>query len=36
VPSFVATQTGDFTIYCDIPCTIHPYMQTGLLTVSSS
>jgi hypothetical protein len=35
IPSFIATKTGDFTIYCDILCAVHPYMQNGLLTVSS-
>jgi hypothetical protein len=35
VPSFVATEAGNFEIICDIPCTIHPYMQSGLLTVSA-
>jgi hypothetical protein len=31
--SFVASQTGSFDVYCDIFCSIHVYMQNGLLTV---
>jgi hypothetical protein len=33
--SFVADQVGDFDIYCSIFCTIHIYMQNGLLAVSA-
>jgi hypothetical protein len=33
--SFVADQTGTFTIYCDIFCSIHLYMQSGLLNVTA-
>ncbi len=36
VPTFVATEAGAFTIYCEIPCSIHIYMQSGLLNVTSS
>lgn len=32
--SFVADQAGAFTIYCDVLCPIHIYMQNGLLTVA--
>jgi heme/copper-type cytochrome/quinol oxidase subunit 2 len=33
--SFVASQTGTFQIYCSIFCSIHVYMQSGQLIVSS-
>jgi hypothetical protein len=36
IKPFVADQTGSFSIYCDIFCSIHPYMQSGLLDVTSS
>jgi FtsP/CotA-like multicopper oxidase with cupredoxin domain len=32
--SFVATESGTFRIYCDIPCTVHWAMQSGELIVS--
>jgi len=32
--SFVADQAGEFRIYCNIFCTIHWAMQSGLLTVT--
>ena len=32
--SFVADQAGSFDIYCDIFCTIHVFMQNGLLMVT--
>jgi len=32
--SFVADETGSFDIYCSILCTIHIYMQNGLLDVT--
>jgi heme/copper-type cytochrome/quinol oxidase subunit 2 len=32
--SFVADQPGTFIIYCDIFCSIHLYMQNGLLNVT--
>ncbi len=32
--SFVANETGTFTIYCDIFCPIHWAMQSGALVVS--
>ena len=32
--SFVADQDGTFTMYCNIFCPVHPYMQTGELIVS--
>src|SRR5712692_1100854 len=31
---FQATRTGPFKIYCTIPCSVHPLMQNGLLTVT--
>ncbi len=34
VPTFVASQTGTFQIYCEIFCSIHIYMQSGQLIVS--
>jgi hypothetical protein len=34
--NFVASQTGSFDIYCEIFCTIHWAMQSGLLNVTSS
>ncbi len=34
VPAFVADKTGNFLIYCSIPCPIHLYMQYGELRVS--
>jgi hypothetical protein len=33
--SFIADQTGSFVIYCDIFCSIHIYMQNGLLSVTA-
>ena len=33
--SFVANKVGNFTIFCDIECAIHPFMQNGELVVSS-
>jgi len=32
---FVADQKGSFTIYCDIICSIHVFMQAGLLNVTA-
>lgn len=32
--SFVASQAGDFKMYCSIFCTVHTFMQSGLLRVS--
>jgi hypothetical protein len=34
--NFVASQTGSFDIYCEIFCSIHIYMQSGLLNVTAS
>lgn len=34
--SFVANQVGSFDIYCEIFCSIHVYMQSGLLNVAAS
>ena len=34
IPSFVADQTGSFQIYCEIFCSIHIYMQSGVLNVT--
>jgi hypothetical protein len=36
VPAFVASQSGDFLIYCSIPCPIHQFMQYGELRVTAS
>ena len=35
IPAFVADRTGNFLIYCSIPCPIHIYMQYGELSVSA-
>lgn len=32
--SFVADEDGTFTMYCNIFCPVHPYMQNGELIVS--
>jgi hypothetical protein len=32
--SFVAGQDGAFTMYCNIFCPVHPYMQSGELVVT--
>jgi heme/copper-type cytochrome/quinol oxidase subunit 2 len=32
--SFIADQTGSYLIYCDIFCTVHTFMQDGLLNVA--
>jgi hypothetical protein len=31
--SFVANRAGDFEIYCSIFCSVHAFMQSGLLRV---
>jgi hypothetical protein len=33
--SFVANQVGNFQIYCSIFCSVHAFMQSGLLRVLS-
>ena len=33
VPPFLATKTGEFRVYCISFCTIHAFMQNGLLNV---
>jgi len=33
--SFTAAQTGDFRIYCSILCSVHAFMQSGLLVVTA-
>jgi len=33
--SFVANEAGTFRMYCNVFCAIHPYMQNGILIVSS-
>jgi len=33
--SFVANEIGNFRMYCNVFCAIHPYMQNGELIVSS-
>ena len=35
VPTFVASRTGTFQIYCAIFCTIHLFMEYGQLRVTS-
>jgi FtsP/CotA-like multicopper oxidase with cupredoxin domain len=30
---FIANEVGNFTIYCNIVCSIHPFMQNGRLVV---
>ena len=35
IPSFVADKSGNFLIYCSIPCPIHIYMQYGELRVTA-
>ncbi len=32
--SFVADEDGTFTMYCNIFCPVHPYMQSGELVVT--
>jgi hypothetical protein len=32
--SFIADETGSYMIYCGIFCTVHYYMQNGLLNVT--
>ena len=32
--TFVASEVGDFRIYCSIFCTVHAFMQSGELTVT--
>lgn len=34
--NFVASEAGTFSIYCEIFCSIHVYMQSGLLNVAAS
>jgi len=36
VPPFVASEAGNFQIFCSIPCEVHLYMQSGQLRVSAS
>lgn len=33
--SFTASQSGDFRIYCSILCSVHAFMQSGLLVVTA-
>jgi heme/copper-type cytochrome/quinol oxidase subunit 2 len=33
--TFFADARGDFRIYCNVICAIHPFMQSGLLVVTS-
>lgn len=35
VLTFFADTPGDFRIYCNVICAIHPFMQSGLLVVTS-
>lgn len=32
--SFIANEKGNFTMYCDIFCSVHVFMQNGLLSVT--
>jgi heme/copper-type cytochrome/quinol oxidase subunit 2 len=32
--TFYASSPGDFRIYCNVLCAVHPYMQSGVLVVS--
>ncbi len=32
--NFQVNRTGEYKVYCTIPCSIHPYMQNGVLIVS--
>ena len=34
IPAFVADKSGNFLIYCSIPCPVHIYMQYGKLSVT--
>lgn len=34
LPPFLATKTGEFRVFCISFCTIHAFMQNGLLNVS--
>jgi hypothetical protein len=36
IPAFIASQSGNFLIYCSIPCPIHIYMQYGELKVTQA
>ena len=31
--SFAADRTGAFTLFCDIFCSVHPFMQSGVVVV---
>jgi nitrous oxide reductase len=33
--TLVADSPGEFKIYCNVICAVHPYMQSGVLVVSS-
>ncbi|MDA4122148.1 MAG: hypothetical protein OK456_03080 [Thaumarchaeota archaeon] len=33
--SFMANVTGSFVIFCEVPCSIHPFMEDGLLEVTA-
>ena len=33
--SFIANEAGNFRMYCNVFCAIHPYMQNGELIVNS-
>jgi heme/copper-type cytochrome/quinol oxidase subunit 2 len=34
IVTFQANTVGKFSVYCNVLCAIHPYMQNGLLIVS--
>jgi len=33
--SLVADSPGDFKVYCNVICAIHPFMQSGVLVIAS-
>lgn len=33
--SFYTSASGDFKIYCNVICAVHPYMQSGILVVAA-
>jgi len=33
--TLVADRAGDFKVYCNVICAIHPYMQSGVLVIAS-
>lgn len=33
--SFYASAPGDYKVYCNVICAVHPYMQSGVLVLSA-